>query len=231
MTGAAGGIGRAVALAFGQAGASVYLNDVNPDRLDDVTDEVKALGVRADSFHGDVANRYQAAALIERAREAFGRIDYFINAIGIYKSGALANLDEWDWRRIVDVNLTGAFFCTQLIGRVMADEGGGAIVHLTSVHALERALSEGVAFAATKAGVIGLTRQSALEYAPAKIRVNAVCVGAINETQLPKPDAASLPMGRLAAPEEAAHAVLFLCSDAASYITGQAITVDGGYSL
>lgn len=232
ITGGGSGIGRAIALALAQAGAAVFINDVNPDSIDDVTDEITQAGGKADHYHGDISNRFQASALIEHARAALGaKIDIFINAAGVYRSDTLDRLDEWDWRRMIDVNLSSAFFCTQLIGRVMADGGGGCIVNLTSVHALEKNLSVGVAYAASKAALIGLTRQTALELGAVGVRVNAVSVGAVAEMDMPALDESVLPLRRVGHPQDVAHAVLFLCSDAAAFITGQVLTVDGGVSL
>lgn len=207
VTGAGTDIGRAIALALAAAGAAVGVNDLNPDKCDQVVDAITASGGRAVALQGDVANRFQAAAMIESARDAFGGISILVNAAGVFKTGAMAKLDEWDWRRVIDVNLTGTFFCTQLMGRVLADEGGGVIVNLAS----DDTLPEGISYAASKAGVIGLTRQSARELAPAGIRVNAVCVPPMDDDD---PRA-----------EEAARVILFLCSDAASAINGQAIPV------
>jgi len=232
VTGGGSGIGRAIALTLAQAGAAVFVNDVNPDSIDDVADEITQAGGKAGNYHGDISNRFQASALIERAREALGaQIDIFINAAGVYRNDTLDRLDEWDWRRMLDVNLSSAFFCTQLIGRVMADGGGGCIVNLASVHALEKNLTVGVAYAASKAGLIGLTRQTALELGTAGVRVNAVSVGAVAEMDMPTLDAEALPLRRLGQPQDVANAVLFLCSDAAAFITGQTLTVDGGLAL
>lgn len=226
VTGAGAGVGRAVALALAAAGASVFVNDLNPDRADSVAEEIVAAGGQAAGWQADVANRFQVGSLIEGARDRFGRIDILVNAAGVFKGGPLATLDEWDWRRIVDVNLTGAFFCTQLLSRVMADEGGGVIVNVAAAAGHPSAIESGIGYTATKAGVVGLTKQSARDLAPRNIRVNAVCPGNIADDDFGPATANAL--NRPGSAQEVANVVLFLCSDAASFITGQAINVDGG---
>lgn len=231
ITGAGAGTGRATALLLARSRAAVVVNDQNPDRADRVADEIVAGGGRALAVHGDVSNRFQAGALIERGRDAFGRIDILVNAAGIYKTGALVALDEWDWRRLLDVNLTGLFFCCQLMGRVMADEGGGIIVNIASVAGHPNPLPDGVGYTASKAGLIGMTKQCAREFAPLGIRVNAVCPGNIEDDDYSPRDPARSAQGRLGSAEEVAREVLFLCSDAASFICGQALHVDGGMEM
>jgi len=226
ITGGGAGIGRAVALSLADSGAAVSVNDLNPDRAESVAEAIRARGGRALGIQGDVSNRFQAAAIIEQTRDAFGRVHLFVNAAGIFKQNTpFAKLDEWDWRRQLDVNLTGTFFCTQLIGRVMADEGGGGIVNIASnVH--DGTLENGAAYVATKSGIVALTRQAARELAPSNIRVNAVCPGNIDADGMP-PTTPNL-LNRTETPEAVADVVLFLCSDAARFITGQALRVDGG---
>ncbi len=218
-------MGRAIALALANSGAAIVAHDLNPDRTETVAGMIGEAGGRALGLQGDVTNRFQVAALIEQARDQFGHIHIFANAAGVYKAGSMTRVDEWDWRRQIEVNLTGAFFCTQLIGRVMADEGGGVIVNVAST-AGHRTLPEGVGYVSGKAGVIGLTRQAARELGPQGIRVNAVCPG--NVTEADSPPVGRNALNRSGAPEEVADVVLFLCSDAAGFITGQAINVDGG---
>jgi 3-oxoacyl-[acyl-carrier protein] reductase len=230
VTGAGADEGRAIALALARSGAAVVVNDLNPDRVDRVTVEIENHGGKAIGWQADVTNRFQVGSLVEAARDAFGRIHILINAAGAFKAEPMSTLDEWDWRRLLDVNLTGAFFCSQLVSRVMADEGRGVIVNIASTAGHLNPIAEGVSYVASKAGLIGLTKQSARELAPFGIRVNAICPGNIapDETPSTPPNNAQRRFGTA---DEIAAVALFLCSDAASFITGQAINVDGGESM
>ncbi len=206
VTGAGGGTGRHVALALAAAGVAVALNDLNPDRAAGVCAEIVAGGGAALACPGDVANRFQVANLIERARDRFGRVSLLVNAAGAGPlQRPLLRLDEWDWRRLLDVNLTGAFFCMQLMGRVMAEEGGGVMLNL--VRDMERCQpGANAGTAAAHAGLVGLTRQAARELAPQGIRVNALCVA--DE-----------------APAAVAAAALLLCADAGAELQGTCLSV------
>lgn len=230
VTGAGSGIGLAVAKALAKAGASLALNDLNPDRIERATDEINAEEGNAVGFQGDISNRFQVSALIERARDAHGQIDFMVNTAGIYKADEMSGMDEWDWRRQIEVNLTGAFFCTQLMSRVMADEGGGAIVNLASTAGHPNPIEAGVGYVSSKSGLIGLTKQSARELAPKNVRVNAVCPAFIDTPDMPTIENPNNAMQRLGSVDDIANVVLFLLSDAAQFITGQAINVDGGDS-
>lgn len=237
ITGAGRGIGRATALAFGQAGAAVAANDISPDKLEQTVIAVRQAGVAADSFVADVSNKMQIQAMIEAVRDDFGAIDILINNAAVEPRASLLTLDEWDWDRTLAVNLKGPFLMTQSVGRVMADQGGGVIVNVASAAGRAHGLAERSAYLASKAGLLGFTRESARELAQYGIRINAICPGLVNTpltvSQEKDPAAkerwqAEIPQGRLAEPQEIAEVILFLASDRSSYLTGQSINVDGG---
>lgn len=228
VTGAGAGIGRAIATTLARSGASVSVNDLNIERAETVAEEIIAEGGRATAIHGDISNRFQTANMIERARDAYGKIDILVNAAGVFKAEPMLTIDEWDLRRQIEVNTIGTFFCLQLVGRVMADEGGGIMINLGSSAGQRASLETGIAYIAGKSSIVGMTRQSARELAQYDIRVNAICAGNITEDDMPPVDPALNVLNRAGTPQDIANVALFLCSDASSFITGQAIHVDGG---
>ena len=237
VTGAGRGIGRAIAEAFAGAGARVAANDLTPVNLDETVRRITASGGRCKDYVYDVAMKMPVQTMIEQIRDDWGRIDILINNAGVEPHALLLDLDEWDWRRTVDVNLTGPFFTMQSVGRVMREQGGGVIVNIASIAGRAHGLKDRAAYVASKTGLIGLTREAAREFAAYNIRVNAVCPGVIetemtaalrqNEAMMRK-WLEDIPQGRLGQPTDVVNLVLFLCSDDAAYMTGQAINVDGG---
>jgi len=234
VTGAGRGIGRAIAIGLSRAGATVAVNDINPDSCERAAVE---LAPASAAFHADVSNKHAVQAMIDGVLERWGRLDILVNNAGVEPHASLLTLDEWDWRRTIDVNLTGPFLCAQSAARVMKDTGGGIIVNIASIAGRAGGLRDRSAYVASKMGLIGLTKECARELAAYHIRVNAVCPGVIetemtahlrqSEEQM-KRWLEDIPQGRLGAPDDVVGLVLFLCSDAAAYITGQAINVDGG---
>ena len=237
VTGAGRGIGRAVAIALADAGARVCVNDINPDAARATAGDIQNQGGQAFDYTADVSKKMQVGPMIEAVRDRWDRLDILVNNAGVEPKASVLELDEWDWERTLDVNLKGTFFCTQLAGRVMRDQGGGVIVNIASIAGYKSPLPNASAYCASKAGVVGFTRECAHEFAAYNIRVNAVCPGVIvtpmTEKSRSDPDIMrkwleDIPQKRLGEPEEVASVVLFLCSDAASYLTGGALMVDGG---
>ena len=237
VTGAGRGLGRAIALGLAAEGAIVAANDINPTNLDETVRRICAAGGQASDHVFDIAKRMPVQAMVNEISERWGRIDILINNAGVEPHAPLLDMDEWDWQRTLDVNLSGPFYTTQRVGRVMAEQGGGVIVNISSIAGRAHGLKDRAAYVASKTGLLGLTREAARELAAYNIRVNAVCPGVIetemtaalrqNEAVMKKWQE-EIPLGRLGAPEEIVGLVLFLCSDAASYLTGQAINLDGG---
>jgi 3-oxoacyl-[acyl-carrier protein] reductase len=237
VTGAGRGIGKAIAIAFAQGGARVAINDINPASCVKTADEIVALGGQALACQADVANKLAVQAMLIDIEDRWGRVDILINNAGVEPHQPIVQLDEWDWNRTIDVNLKGAFLCAQSAGRMMQKQGSGVIVNIASIAGRAAGLRDRSAYVASKTGLIGFTKECAREFAAYNIRVNAVCPGVIitemtahlreNEAQMKK-WLEDIPLGRLGDPEDVTDLVLFLCSDAARYITGQAINVDGG---
>ena len=238
VTGAASGIGRATALALARAGARLVLGDVAAAG-EDIAREARALGIDAEFLRTDVTRQVDVDALVARAIARHGRLDCAVNNAGI--EGVLretADYPEETFERVINVNLIGVWRCLRAEIPAMLRGGGGAIVNTASVAGLVGAGAFS-AYVASKHGVVGLTRSAAIEYAKAGIRVNAVCPGVIDTPMLDRLEAempalreallAMKPMGRLGQPDEVAAAVVWLCSEAASFVTGHALAVDGGY--
>jgi NAD(P)-dependent dehydrogenase (short-subunit alcohol dehydrogenase family) len=243
VTGAASGLGLATARAFAEAGASVVLADCNGKEVQAAAQELANRGHKTLAVTCDVADDAQVEAMVKQTVAQFGRLDAAYNNAGIQNVLAeTADSPRDDYDRVMAVNLRGVWSCTKFELQVMREQGSGAIVNCSSLGGLLGGNQRGT-YHAAKHGVIGLTKSAALEYATRGIRVNDICPGMIQtpmsdrmraEGQGPELDRmlhTFVPMQRLGLPEEIADAVLFLCSDRASYITGQSISVDGGFVM
>lgn len=238
VTGAGSGIGQASATLFAREGARVLVSDINPEGGNETVRLIKEAGGEASFFRADVAQAHEVQALIEQAVERYGRLDYAHNNAGIEGQAALTiDYQEQIWNRVIDINLKGVWLCMKYEIPQMLRQGKGAIVNTSSEGGLlgKPYLS---AYIASKHGVLGLTKTTALEYAQQGIRVNAVCPGVIHTPMVERliggdPEAekewhSMQPIGRMGTPQEIAEAVVWLCSDAASLINGHALVADGG---
>jgi NAD(P)-dependent dehydrogenase (short-subunit alcohol dehydrogenase family) len=237
VTGAGSGIGRSAAVAFGQEGADVAIADLAEQALQETAREVEKTGARVLAVTCDVSVAEQVEAAVDRVVATFGHLDAAFNNAGVEQSGTpLADLDVDEWDRVLRINLRGVFLCMKYeIPHLL--ERGGAIVN-TSSGAGIRGFGNGGAYAASKFGVIGVTKDAALDYAAKGVRINAVCPGIIDTAMMDRfsggtPQGreavvAQEPIGRMGRPEEIAATVLWLCSDQASFVTGHALVADGG---
>jgi NAD(P)-dependent dehydrogenase (short-subunit alcohol dehydrogenase family) len=241
VTGAGSGIGRTTSLAFAQEGASVVVADVSEQGNKATARMIQELGGQALAVRCDVTQSEEVRAALDQAVSAYGRLDIAFNNAGAeQKVNPTAEITEQEWDRIIAINLRGVFVCMKHEIPLMLDQGGGAIVN-TSSGAGIRGFGGGAAYTAAKHGVIGLTKDSAVDYASSNIRVNAVCPGIIDTEMMQRFTGGSAegrdrviaqePIRRMGTPEEVAAAVLWLCSDAASFVVGHAMIVDGGQTV
>ncbi|MEG4087490.1 SDR family oxidoreductase [Microcoleus sp. POL10_C6] len=241
VTGAANGIGRATALAFAREGANVVVADISEQGNQETARMIEELGGRAIAVKCNVTQAEDVKAALDKTIETFGRLDFAFNNAGVeQKNAATAEIEEEEWDRIVDINLRGVFLCMKYEIPLLLKQGRGAIVN-TSSGAGVKGFKAGAAYVAAKHGVVGLTKAAALDYAAQNIRINAVCPGIIDTPMMDRfsggtPEGrerviSQEPIGRMGQPEEIANAVVWLCSDAASFAVGHALVVDGGQTV
>ncbi|MHC4169525.1 MAG: SDR family NAD(P)-dependent oxidoreductase [Planctomycetota bacterium] len=260
VTGAAQGIGKAVALRLAREGANVVVADINAQTAEQVAEEVRAFDRRALFCPVDISSLTEIESMIDHATAEFGRIDILVNAAGVAQTGLFLDLTEQEWNRVVDTNLKGTTFCVQAVGRQMmgqlpedvrsrgrADKSYGKIVNFSSISG-RHGRAEQVPYAASKAAIISVTQSAALAFAP-YINVNAVCPGVVPTPmweqidqdrgriagvapgESMKPFIERTPLKRPGSVEDVAGVVAFLCSPDSDYMTGQTLNVDGGFEM
>jgi len=244
VTGGAAGIGRAIVLRFLREGASVVAGDIDAENNAALREAATGVPGTLVTVEADVSAAGDARRLIETAVVRHGGLDILVNNAGIVGYATVAEETEQQWRRILDVNLTGVFLCSKFAVPRLLERGGGAIVNLSSINGI-RGNNRLVSYCASKGGIVSITQAMALDHAAGNVRVNCVCPGAVERTGMVDGTAATAddpealhkgllakhPMGRFATPEEIANVVLFLASDEASFVTGLAVPVDGGRSI
>jgi 3-oxoacyl-[acyl-carrier protein] reductase len=237
VTGAGRGIGQAIALKLAEAGADILAADLKTEFCEETLQKVQALGRKGWAFAVDVSNAASVEAMVEQALAAAGRVDVLVNNAGITRDTLLMRMSEADWDAVLDINLKGTFLVTKALTRSFLKQRSGRIINIASVIGLIGNAGQ-CNYAASKAGVIGLTKSVARELASRGITANAIAPGFIETAMTAKlgPEAREallkqIPLSSLGQPEDVANAVLFLCSSTARYITGQVLAVDGGMTM
>lgn len=235
ITGAGQGIGRAIALGLAREGAKVVVAEINEESALAVKSEIEAGGGKALAIRTDVSNEQAVQAMVEHSLREFGKLDILVNNAGIYPTSPVEAMTEEDWDRVIGTNLVGAFLCSRAVVTEFLKQGNGRIISITSGRAFQGAKS-GAHYAASKAGIIGFSKSLALELARHGITVNVICPG-VTDTAQPRghqteqelyAQAQKVPLGRIGQPEDLVGPAIFLASDAARFVTGQTLLVNGG---
>lgn len=239
VTGGSSGIGRAAALALARDGARVVVSGRNQERGEETVELIAAYGGEAIFVKAEVANATEVEAMVRTAVTAYGRLDCAVNGAGVGLFASIVDCPERKWKRVLDINLKGTWLCMKYEIPQILKAGGGAIVNVSSITGVT-GMANMPAYTASKHAIIGLTKTAALEYAKDGLRINAVCPGSMKTPMQepviggnPEAEAelgATHPLGRMGTAEEAAEAIVWLCSDAASFVTGHVMMVDGGYA-
>jgi 2-deoxy-D-gluconate 3-dehydrogenase len=238
VTGGAMGIGQGIAFRLAEAGAAVVIADVNLEAAEDTANQIRAKEGKAKAIKADASSVVDAARAVQEAVQAFGRLDILVNNAGIYPMVPALDVTESLWDRVLDINLKGYFFYTQAAAKEMVNEGhGGKIINIASIDALHPT-GNLVHYDSSKGGVLMMTKALALEFGPRNISVNAIAPGGIQTPGAGGPSmpdeliqafVSRIPMRRMGVPDDIAKVVLFLASDAAGYMTGSLLVVDGGF--
>lgn len=234
VTGAARGIGQSIAVHFAKAGADIAICDLKAEWCEETIGMIRDLGRRAEVYECDVSNSEQVDAAVKQIHSDFGKIDSLVNNAGITRDGLLIRMSDEDWNAVLDINLKGTFFFTRAVGKIMMKQRSGTMVNIASVIGLMGNAGQ-INYAASKAGVIALTKSTAKELASRGVRANAVAPGFIQTAMTEKLTEATqqamrdvIPMKEFGLPEDVADVVLFLAGSNSRYVTGQVLSICGG---
>jgi len=236
VTGAARGLGKAMAIGLAKAGAAIVATDI----LDtsETIKEIEKLGKKALGLKVDVSKKQDIEKMVQKTLEKFGRIDILVNNAGILRMGNAEAMEEEDWKKVIQVNLTGQFLCAQAVGKQMIKQKSGKIINIASIAGLG-GYAQAVSYGASKAGIILMTKSLAVEWGQHNIQVNVICPGVfatdmtdnfLKDKQFIEMIKAKIPLGRYATPEELIGTVIYLASKASNYMTGHALVIDGGWT-
>lgn len=238
VTGGASGLGRAAAVGLARYGADIALFDLNIEACDEIKTEIESFGRRVLIAECNIASASSLEAAVDHVVESLGGVDILFNAAGITKRVPSVDIHPDDFRRVIDVDLNGSFLAAQAVGRVMVERRSGSIILVSSIAGFGAMGRGNAAYSAAKAGVIGLTRELAIEWAPFGVRVNAIAPvqfktpfiqSVLDDKALTERMIAKIPLGRMGEPEDIVGPTIFLASEASAMVTGHILAVDGGY--